>query len=220
MSQQLRSQPAGSAHSFCQQLRSSACCWRIRPCNSMSAASRSTTEDAASDSSKDSASQGSSHLVFRLLLTSGMCRHGLRTLFPPWCCLARGMDPKKDPLLLPWLFGASGCIFKTQASEWQHMLANKAVGNIAIPPAAACWLVGHRTLWASDESHEYVTLATPHLHGGASQPADMLREPLLFQDAFPWFPAGFPWTSPQRRFSLVMQGGAAAHMLHLSLIHI
>lgn len=94
------------------------------------------------------------------------------------------------------------------------MLANKAVGNIAIPFAAACWLVGHRTLWASDESHEYVTMATPHLHGGSSQPADMLREPLLFQDAFPWFPAGFPWTSPQRRFSLVMQGGAAAHMLH------
>ena len=197
------------------QLRSSASCFSPKP-----------AESAPSNTGGDIASQGSAQLMFHLLLMSGMCRHGLRILFPPWCCLARGFDPKKDPVLLPSLFELTGGVLKTQSWEWQQILAKKSAGNIAIPLATARWLVGLRTFWVSHEAQDFITLNTPHVlgsaalaadgfpHGSASQPADMFREPLLFKEAFPWFPSRFPWSSRQRRFGLVMQGGAAAHMLH------
>ena len=165
--------------------------------------------------------------VFQALMCSGMCGHGLRTLFPPWCCLAQGLDPKNDPRVLASLFDSAGCLVNSQLKEWRRILDEKSCANVAIPLAAAKWLVGHRALWAAEDSVQYMAMATPHgsSHGGATQPAEtpfsgslrdslLFREPLLFQDAFQWFPAGFPWSSPQRRYSLVLQGGAAAHMLH------
>lgn len=169
---------------------------------------QSTAKDVPDDE-QDGLTPGGKRKVLCLVDRFITLGAGFRCFFPPWCCVARGWDPKNNSSSQ---LHASRCtpnlFMQTQAVEWKRLFRGEAAHNIAIPCVGAQSLLKQRQKWTPEEN--LVHLVEPHFRDWGN----IFAEPLSFNRAFPWFPTAFPWKSSSAGITLVMKGGAAAHMLH------